>query len=450
MQVNFNPINGDSFYKKNYDVLEQVTLNFFEPNENKHKYYIAEIHRNNTDEYRCFINYGRIGSKGIQRATTCRNLQDSKNVFEEKISSKIQKGYVQLDMANTTVGSTVAKTKVNKNSLGNINYSTNTKQSDLSPAVIDFVSKIYEEANQAVSLSISGSLKSDIKKPLGNLGVQGINKGRDILRKTMDALENNNIKMVRELSIYYFKYIPRKISSNVRDENTWILNSRNRIKKEMDILDLYEDALRLLPVMSISDIDMKYKKLDCLIRAVKENSDEMSYIKSKIKNSHAANHSFKLKIISAFRIKQKNAPQFNSSVGNVVNLFHGSRNANLVGILSSYLKLPQHVDSGVVRSGQMFGNGIYTASKCTKSALYSFGTWQNRPNKHKSAFLFIAEVALGNVYEVDKPTQFIKPPIGYNSVKAVRGTYLKNTEFIVYNTNQIRLRYIVEIEKIDY
>ncbi|MFL8710841.1 WGR domain-containing protein [Clostridioides sp. GD02377] len=447
MQVKFNPINGDSFYKKNYDVLEQVTLNFFEPNENKHKYYIAEIHKNNTDEYRCFINYGRIGSNGIQRATACRNLQDSKNVFEEKISSKIQKGYVQLDMANTTVGSTVAKTKVNKNSLGNINYPTNTKQSDLSPLVTDFVSKIYEEANQAVSLSITGSSKSDIRKPLGNLGVQGINKGREILRKTMDALENNNIKMVRELSIYYFRYIPRKIASDVRDENTWILNSKNRIKKEMEILDLYEDALRLLPVMSISDIDMKYKKLDCLIRAVEENSDEMSYIKTKIKNSHSSNHAFKLKVINAFRIKQKNAPELDSSIGNVVNLFHGSKSANLVGILSSYLKLPQYVNNNVVQTGKMFGHGIYTASKCTKSAEYSFGVWQNRPNKYKSAFLFIAEVALGNVYEVDSPRQFIKPPIGYHSVKGVRGTYLKNTEFIVYNPNQVRLRYIVEIEK---
>lgn len=447
MQVNFNPTNNDSFYKKNYEVLEQVTLNFFEPNENKHKYYIAEIHKNNVNEYRCFINYGRIGSKGTQRAAICKNLQDSKNVFKEKISSKIQKGYVELDMANTTVGSSVAKTKVNKNSLGNIRYTQKKKQSDLSPMVIDFVSKIYDEANQAVSLSISGSSKSDIRKPLGNLGVQGIDKGRTILLKIIDALENNNIKMVRELSIYYFRYIPRKISSNVRDESSWILNTKHRIKKELEILELYEDALRLLPVMSISDIDMKYEKLDCLIRPVKENSDEMSYIKSKIKNSHSLNHPFKLKVLSAFRIKQKNAPEFNSSVGNVVNLFHGSKSANLVGILSSYLKLPQHVNNNVVQTGKMFGHGIYTASKCTKSAEYSFGVWQNRPNKYKSAFLFITEVALGNVYEVDKPTQFIKPPVGYHSVKGVRGAYLKNTEFVVYNPNQIRLRYIVEIEK---
>lgn len=154
-------------------------------------------------------------------------------------------------------------------------------------------------------------------------------------------------------------------------------------------------------------------------------------------------------MVNVFEVNMKNAPRFDDSCGNVRRLFHGSRSANMVGILSAYLKLPYHLGSGVIKTGAMFGPGIYFAHDCTKSANYSFGTWAGRPNKHKTAFLFICDVALGNVYKVDAPHNFHQPPPqGYHSVMGCKGRFLLNHEFIVYRPEQVRIRYVVEVEKV--
>ena len=59
----------------------------------------------------------------------------------------------------------------------------------------------------------------------------------------------------------------------------------------------------------------------------------------------------------------------------------------------------------------------------------------------------MCKFALVNVYEVEKAENFNKAPNGYNSVKGKKGPYLRNNEFIVYNENQVKIEYIVEIEK---
>jgi poly [ADP-ribose] polymerase len=94
----------------------------------------------------------------------------------------------------------------------------------------------------------------------------------------------------------------------------------------------------------------------------------------------------------------------------------------------------------------MFGPGLYFANNSTKSANYSFGFWSG--SSTKKAFLFICKVALGNVKEHESSCYYTKAPTGYDSVMGKKGRYLYNNEFIVYNENQVKIEYIVEVEKI--
>ena len=197
--------------------------------------------------------------------------------------------------------------------------------------------------------------------------------------------------------------------------------------------------------MGSSDIDVKYKGLACDLTI--PTADEMAYIKHKVESTVANNHHYKLQVVGAWGVNQHNAPAFDDSCGNVRHLFHGSRSANIVGILSSYLKLPNDL-TGVVKTGAMFGPGIYTASNSSKSFNYSSGTWCGRANKYDTAYLFICQVAMGNVYKVNSATYFTKPPAGYDSVMGCRGANLLNDEFIVYKANQVRIKYLVECKKI--
>lgn len=441
--------NKDNFYADDYDVEMNCYLNYFDPKANSNKFYVAEVHKSKTDKgFRLYINYGRNGERGVENAQPFPTLDSAITAYNKKVRSKIAKGYKEVDIAVSTRGSEKAQNIVKTEALGNLvnkNVSANVKKSNLDLPLQNLLKKIFDEANQAVSLSMSGHANSDTSAALGNMGVNGINKGRQILGTIATALRYKDTYTIEQKSIEYYTYIPRKLSSRLQKSNDWLINSNDRVQREMDTLDLYEDALRMLPIMGTSDIDRKYMGLNCDIRPV--TKEELDYIKEKIANSHASNHHFKLEVTNAFAVRQKNAPIFDTSAGNVVNLFHGSRSANIVGILSSHLKLPNTLGNSVVKTGAMFGPGIYLASDSTKSANYSFGTWCGRANKYNTAYLFIVASSLGNVYKVSHAQWFNQPPSGYDSVMGVKGASLINNEFIVYRENQVQIRYIVEIVK---
>jgi poly [ADP-ribose] polymerase len=439
----------DPFYDSPYSVVDRVSMNFFDPEDNSNKYYIAELHTSDAGMgYRFYANHGRVGTAGAPKAEEFHSLSSARDKYNSKVREKLKKGYNKVDLATVTAGSAQGQKKLNEDALKGV---VNTSQlastpSNLHPKVAEFVKHIYEEANQAVSLSLTGSVKTDIKAPLGNLGINGINAGRRLLAEIARALKTGNGHFVRQASIEFYRHIPRKLASDLRDESTWILNSNERISKEMDILDLYEDSLRLLPIMGLSDIDSKYMALSTDIIPVTDK-ETMDYILDKVATSHASNHGYKLKVVNALEVNMKNAPALNNSCGNIRRLFHGSRSANLVGILSSYLKLPSNLGSDIIKTGAMFGPGIYFASDCTKSFNYSSGSWAGRPNKYRTSFLMIAEVALGNVHKVSSGANFQSPPSGYHSVMGQKGPNLHNNEFIVYRPDQVRVRYVVECEK---
>lgn len=438
--------NVDRFYSGSYEVLERSSLNYFDPKVNSNKFYIAEIHYNNL-EYRLYINYGRQGKNGVENSEAHGTLASVEKAYRNKVNSKIKKGYVEVELATFNKGSEKGQNILNESAVGKIAVDTKSKKkSKLKSEIIKLVKHLYDEANQAIKMSISGKVNSDISAPLGNLGYGGIDKGRDILKRISRAIDNGDKYEMEHYSVEYYRFVPRNLGSDVRDTSLWLIDTQDKVQRELDTLDLYEDTLRMLPVMVDTDIDERYKALNCDIEYIGEG-ETLDYIRHKVTSTIAYNHNFKLEVVNAYEVNQKNAPKFDDSCGNVVKLFHGSRSANLVGILSSHLRLPKYLPNNL-KTGAMFGPGIYTASDSSKSFNYSSGMWNGKRNKHDTAFLFICEVALGNVYEVDSAQNFSKAPAGYNSVKGCKGRNLYNNEFIVYNENQIKIKYLVECRKI--
>lgn len=405
------------------NIIREECLTYFDPEKNSNKYYEVKIVK--MDEYELISNWGRIGCNGATKIKKFSNEALAIRALDTIVNNKVKKGYTKKDIIVNKTGN------LNINKLDNSNISLST----IDINIANFVNEVYATTKNHVSHYMG--VKNDIVTPIGNLGINGINKGREILQNIANATDINNIK---KYSKEYFKYIPRKMSSKISD-NEWILDTDEKINKEMEILDLYEDALNIL-TKNINTIDAKYEAMNCEINNV--TNDEMDYIKNKIATTHASNHHYTLKVLNAFKIDQLNAPKFDDSIGNNVHLFHGTRTENLLGILSSNLKLPNTLNN-VVKTGAMFGPGLYFANNCTKSANYSFGFWNGK--KVNRAYIFICEVALGNVYEVNDSNYFNKAPNGYNSVKGCKGPHLYNNEFIVYNENQVKIKYIVEVEK---
>lgn len=136
-------------------------------------------------------------------------------------------------------------------------------------------------------------------------------------------------------------------------------------------------------------------------------------------------------------------------------MFHGTRSVNVSGILREALRFPKDL-VGVVITGAMFGGGHYWADDWKKSAGYtslSSAYWNSGGGGSvpgRGAFMFIADVALGNPYVAPESKGYRQPPSGFHSVMGKGGFSgggwgkLANNEFVTYRPKQNRLRYLVE------
>ena len=135
--------------------------------------------------------------------------------------------------------------------------------------------------------------------------------------------------------------------------------------------------------------------------------------------------------------------KFNPYKVSTMELFHGSRNENILGILKNGLKIKPH---SAIHTGSMFGSAIYLADSSTKSANYCWGFDSNGNNDEY--FLLVCEAATGKIKEYeDCKTNLTKAPHGYNSVMGKKGRSLINNEYMVYNENQVKIKYIVEFTR---
>lgn len=130
-------------------------------------------------------------------------------------------------------------------------------------------------------------------------------------------------------------------------------------------------------------------------------------------------------------------------------LFHGTRSVNVPGILKENLRLPKNL-VGVVITGAMFGPGLYWADDWKKSAGYtsiqgSYWSGGNGSVKNRGAFMFAGDVVLGNPYVAPHSGGYTEAPKGHHSVYGKAGkSGVANNEFIIYNTKQYQLRYLIE------
>lgn len=215
---------------------------------------------------------------------------------------------------------------------------------------------------------------------------------------------------------------------------------------------------------------MRYSQLDCALVPVDKKSTDFSLINKYVKNTHAATHSsYSLEIVDLFEVSrggedEKFAP-FATDPKRML-LWHGSRLTNWVGILSKGLRI---APPEAPVTGYMFGKGVYFADMVSKSANYCF---TNKTNN--TGILLLCEVALGESLELNAADSSLTKaklpggklstwgkggttpdmaqsavlsdgtivPCGVSKKSGVTGHLLYN-EFIVYDTSQVRMRYLV-------
>ena len=127
--------------------------------------------------------------------------------------------------------------------------------------------------------------------------------------------------------------------------------------------------------------------------------------------------------------------------------YHGSKNANYLGILSQGLLLNPNAPI----TGKMFGHGIYFANRAKKSINYTDLRGSIWAHGHsEKAYLAVFKVAYKNPKHIQywnhSMSGYNKHAIQpYDALFAHKGGDLVNDEIIIYDEAQATIQYLIEL-----
>jgi len=473
--------------------IKQWTLNFTDIIANSNKFYSLEIVKTNKGVF-LYTQYGRVGGTKAKEYRLCSDQFDAESEANKIVKAKTKKGYVEVSLIKSDVGSDAAQAKIEK-------VSATTEQlkkagitvkeepaiaSKLHSEVQDLVRTWFGVTQEFVDLNLDTS-----KCSLGQLSISQITKGKDLLDEARKIvhLTKPDEQELNKLTNFYYSNIPHNFGYTRIDANILRLDSDIKIDKAFDMLDILNQAKDVQAVISKkSAVDSQYGTLKADLEFIDPAEPTWKWIDAMLHGTRASNHGSlgKLKTHKVFRVNrhdedknwleasEKIAKDCGKSVpsevyakllagrpdvpkellslyknANILPGWHGTRRANMIGITTKGLLIRP---SGVAHAGSMFGDAVYWATNSTKSINYcdvKGSYWAQGTNK--TAYLFLADVAFGNQKIAQNSSFYTKKNILPNhSVWAKAGGALYNEELMTYVPTgpgqQHKVRYIIEFE----
>lgn len=441
-------------------------LNMADVVNNCNKSYIMQLLERNGETYVLFSRFGRVGQIGQM---TTEIFVDKDLAIKEFCSTFYEKtGVAWSDRYSDQDNVKNGKYQFILMKRDNIRIADEKLQPEESVTLDDsvqrFIKLIYDPSLYG---GAGESFGFDTKKlPLGSLGLAQIQKASKIITeigKLIDTVtgevKKGNESEVNRLSSLFYTSVP-SAQSRLKP-----LNTLSQLEEKGDLLDLLCNMSYMSKNVDKGVME-KYNKLETTLTRVDSATGMMIY--NYLKTNSGATHNVTLKILDIYKIdKPREAQAYRKWDGlhNKQLLWHGTRLANAVGILTTGLRINP---SDVPTTGKMFGNGLYFANASTKSAGYMGLQGKGQ------GLLFLCEVALGNMYErlqsenvtglpdgrhstkglgiwQPDPEQHVEiddviVPIGRLKQGSAINKALQYDEFIVYDTSQIKMRYVVVVE----
>ncbi len=312
----------------------------------------------------------------------------------------------------------------------------------LSDKLVQRITTIFRAANE--------SIDSYLNTSISDLAPEQITKGRlqlAELQKTFNKFEQHsqytknkyNDELIEQARIYY-ELVPTKLGHKINALNVAINLAKNLADEEDKLLQL-EAAVSSYRVSTAGGSLLD--QLGCTLEPC--SGDELKFAVNYFNDTkkHYQYSSLKVKEVWKVEIPQerKNFLDFPKR-DNLKCLWHGSADRNIKHILHKKgLIIPTYASNG-----SMYGRGTYFADVATKSINYcGYG---------KEKYLFLADVILGNQYHTNTTLNWTKCKDGYDSVfagsdKPMTGSYggsLRFNEYIIYNTHQQTIKYLLIVE----
>ncbi|XP_017969668.1 PREDICTED: poly [ADP-ribose] polymerase 2 [Theobroma cacao] len=474
--------------KAHYHVLQQgdniydAMLNQTNVGHNNNKFYVIQLLE--SDDWKTYMVYNRWGRVGVKGQTKLHGPFTSQQAaiveFESKFFNKTNnywsnrkdfvcypRCYAWLEMDYDEKEKESDLEEKTGSSVG-----AQLRETKLEQRIAKFISLICNISMMKQQMMEIG-YNAD-KLPLGKLSKSTILRGYDVLKRIADVIGQSNRSKLEQLSSEFYTVIPHDFGfKKMRD---FVIDTPQKLKKKLEMVEALgeiEVATKLLmddTMMEEDPLHYHYQQLHCELIPLDDDSEEFAMIAKYSRNTHAKTHSqYTVDIVQIFKVAREGEiecfKKF-SATKNRMLLWHGSRLTNWTGILSQGLRI---APPEAPVTGYMFGKGVYFADMFSKSANYCYTS-----SSFTTGVLLLCEVALGDMAELlQAKSDADKLPDGKLSTKGVGATApdpseaqtlddgvivplgkpkeqnregaLWYNEYIVYNVDQIRMRYLVQV-----
>lgn len=408
--------------------------------QNNNKYwYITEY-----DDSTCVVNFGRVGNQGQSKTHKFFNQAAATRFFDQKCREKEgeRKGYRKLQIVNGSEGVVIAKPDLAKVASEQIH--TDSPQTQ---ALLRYLTKV--NVHNVLSAT---TMKYDVDKglfstPCGIVTKEGIDRARELLAEIGTYVSDSQFGSpdYHQLLNDYLMLVPQKVGRKLNPTTLYPdLDAVQRQSALLDALDASVQAVFANP-NATGQVVEPGKVFEVKLERVHERK-EIERIRRKyrstLQNMHACAH-LDVQTVYAVEIAAMDRAwdEKGVKVGNVMELWHGTRASNLLSILKSGFLIPP--SNAPHCTGRMFGNGVYFSDQSTKSLNYAYGYWSGGTTE-AHCFMFLVDVAMGRTFVPTGPSTDLPKP-GYDSTHAKAGqSGVVNNEMIVYQTYQINPRFLVE------
>ena len=299
-----------------------------------------------------------------------------------------------------------------------------------------------------------------VKTPLGVLTLDSIKEGRLILDQMLPFVQKRNTDTRPYINLFdqYLRCIPQfigyKRGAHVDFINITAQNSLlDQLETSVDLaLQRMRDAEAAAKAPNTPAAVKQQNFFECKLALV---NDQIIWERVKkeffatVNRGHSCSH---LKPVRVYEVTIPHMVQAfdldGKKVGNVRELWHGTRVFNILSILKRGFMLPTQLTTAQT-TGAMYDNGVYFSNQSTKSLNYSFGYWGGGGiGRDNNCYMFRVDVAMGKPYTPYGPdgraASYCKKN-GFDSCWAKAGVSgIQNDEQIVYRTSQSNIRYLVE------
>jgi poly [ADP-ribose] polymerase len=479
------PLQGAEVHEDYDCILNQTNIGA-----NNNKFYVIQLLVKG-GRYYAWTRWGRVGEEGQNALLGPSDLGKALKAFQAKFKDKTKNAWderatfvpaagrymlIEVDRSADASKAEAIEEKLKgiDADAAKIQKKTAKKYApcSLPPETQKFMDLIFDEDMLKGAMA---SFDIDVKKmPLGQLSKSQVEKGFEVLEELEDVIKAKKPKQIETVTSRFYTIIPHAFGRRVPP----VIDTVELLQKKYEMLNVLGDieiavALQKADASTSASLvphpaDENYKKLGAALDVLDVKSDEYAMIDRYL--TATARTGRKPTVLSAFRLDRKTEGQRFSAHDALANrklLWHGTNVAVVAAICNTGLRIMPH-------SGGRVGKGIYTASENGKSINYM--GWASGGQ----GVMFLAEVALGTEHSITKDDSTLKAaPKGFHSivargqnepdpakditytfdgkvvtvpqgkpvaVKAYAKSSFDQSEYLVYQESQIRLRYALQVK----